>query len=151
MNLNALSRTRPSSISFSLSLDAYFDSGCYWTAPGNVNAFSQMVWSACNSDNSFLIGVAVGTAFHVSMDANHYYDFSIGYTNPVVGAYKANVADGKDKGVDGYERVDSQGLSAMTRTIFEGKYKDGNVVKFKFSFSAVAGQEPLFIIKQVLV
>ncbi|KAI0373243.1 hypothetical protein BV20DRAFT_1050153 [Pilatotrama ljubarskyi] len=132
-------------------LDTYFDSGRYWTAPGNVNAFDQMVWSACNRDDSVFTGVAGGTGFRIMMDANNYHDFAVGYTNPTIGAYKAGVAVASGKGVDGYELADSAGRSGTTKAVYEGKDKDGNPVKFRFLMSGSPGQEPLFIVKQVML
>lgn len=60
-----------------LLLESYHDSGRYWTAPGSISPFSQLVFSCCNGDNTFLTGTSGGTAFRVSIDDKHFYDVAL--------------------------------------------------------------------------
>ena len=60
-----------------LLLDTYFDSGRYWTSPGGFGPFQQMAFTACNGDNTIFTGATGGTAFRLSLDDKHYYDFSL--------------------------------------------------------------------------
>ncbi|KAI0713533.1 hypothetical protein C8Q76DRAFT_796493 [Earliella scabrosa] len=133
-----------------LLLDTHFDSGRYWTSPGGFGSFSQMAFSACNGDHTFMTGATGGTAFRLSLDDQHYYDFSLGWTAPATGAYKAGVAE-SGKGVDGYNAADNDGGSIMSKYVFEGKDKDGHPAKFRIHISAAPGQEALFVVKQVPV
>jgi len=131
-------------------MDTYFDSGRYWTAPGSFNPFEQSVFSCCNGDNTVGTGVSGGTAFRVSLDDQHYYNVSFGWTNPALGSFKAGVAEA-GKGKDGYVIADSDGGSVLSKDVFQGKDKSGNPVKFKIHVSAAPGQETLYVIKQVPV
>jgi hypothetical protein len=59
-----------------LLLETYFDSGRYWDAPGSLGSFDQLVFSCCN-DDGVPTGVMGGTAFRLSLDDTHYYDFAL--------------------------------------------------------------------------
>ncbi|GJE99081.1 hypothetical protein PsYK624_153220 [Phanerochaete sordida] len=130
--------------------DTYFDSGRYWTAPGGFSGFAQMVFSCCNGDNTVLTGVSGGCAFRISLDDQNYYDISLGWTNPELGAFKAGVVQSA-KGVDGYNAATPVGAALTSDVVFQGKDKDGNPAKFRINVSAAPGQETLYVVKQILV
>ncbi|KAF8803230.1 hypothetical protein BYT27DRAFT_7340934 [Phlegmacium glaucopus] len=127
--------------------ETYFNSGRYWDAPGTFRPFDQLVYSCCNDDNA-PTGVAGGTAFRLSLDDRTYFDFALGWTNPLFGSYKAGVvASGSAK--DAYDQSDDDGGSLISKDIFEGKDKDGNTAKFHIS--AAPNQRPQFVVVQVPV
>ncbi|GJE99082.1 hypothetical protein PsYK624_153230 [Phanerochaete sordida] len=130
--------------------NTYFDSGRYWTAPGGFSGFQQMVFSGCNGDGTVLTGVSGGCAFRISLDDQHYYDISLGWTNPEVGAFKAGVVNSA-QGVDGYNAATPEGGALTSNVIFQGKDKAGNPAKFRINVSAAPGQETLYVVKQILV
>ena len=67
-----------------------------------------------------------------------------------MGSYKAGVVE-SDKGIDGYNAATGNGASIQSAVIFEGKDKDGDKAKFRIHISAAPGQQPLCVVKQVLV
>ncbi|KAI0373241.1 hypothetical protein BV20DRAFT_1050152 [Pilatotrama ljubarskyi] len=131
-------------------IDSYFDSGRYWTAPTDIAPFTQMTFSCCNSDGSFLTGVAGGTAFRIIMNESVHYDFAIGWTAPSLGSLKASIVPGS-RGVYGYESASPEGGSFMTDDVYEGKDADGNPAQFKIHFSAAAGLEAMYVVKEVVL
>lgn len=128
----------------------YFDSGRYWTAPGSIGNFDQLVFSCCNGDNSILTGVSGGNALRLSLDSEHYYDFALGWTNPTAGAFKAGVVE-SNSAKEGYEKASETGGSIMSSSVFVGKDKDGKEAKFKIHISAAPGPATLYVVKQILV
>ncbi|CDO68902.1 hypothetical protein BN946_scf185000.g45 [Trametes cinnabarina] len=131
-------------------LDSYFNSGRYWDSPKDVDPFTQMVFSCCNDDGSILTGVAGGTAFRVILNESVHYDFAVGWTNPAAGSLKASIVPGS-RGVYGYESANPDGSSFMDDTVYEAKDGDGNPVQFKLHFSGAAGQEAMFVVKEIVL
>ncbi|KAF8803222.1 hypothetical protein BYT27DRAFT_7214790 [Phlegmacium glaucopus] len=129
--------------------ETYFDSGRYWDAPGTFGQFSQLVYSCCNDDNA-PTGLSGGTAFRLSLDDQHYFDFALGWTSPLLGSYKAGVV-ASSSAKDAYGSADDHGASLISKDIFEGKDKDGNTAKFRIHVSAAPSQKPLFVVVQVPV
>ncbi|TFK85832.1 hypothetical protein K466DRAFT_664217 [Polyporus arcularius HHB13444] len=128
----------------------HFDNGKYWDAPGGTGPFTQLVFTGCNQDLE-PGGVAGGTAFRLSLDAEHYYDFALGWTHPSVGALKASVVEGTQKAKDAYEAATPEGNALVSTFVFEGKDKDNNKAQFKIHISATPGVQSLYVLKQVEV
>ncbi|KAF8799219.1 hypothetical protein BYT27DRAFT_7202377 [Phlegmacium glaucopus] len=127
----------------------YFNSGRYWDAPHSFDPFNQLVFSCCNDDFA-PTGVTGGTTFRLSLDDQHYYDFSLGWTNPSLGSYKAAVVESSNP-KDAYDAATEEGGHIQSTSIFQGKDKDGQPAKFRIHISASASQKPPFVVKQVPV
>ncbi|RPD55160.1 hypothetical protein L226DRAFT_616190 [Lentinus tigrinus ALCF2SS1-7] len=127
----------------------YFDSGRYWDAPGSFGEFSQLVFSCCNQDLE-PAGVSGGTAFRLSLDTKHYYDFALGWTNPKIGSIKASVVESSNP-KDAYKAAKEGGGSLTSKYVFQGKDKEGKKAQFVIHISAAPGTQTLFVLKQVEV
>ena len=57
-------------------MQPYINSGRFWDPPGSFDSFTQSVFSGCNQDLE-PAGVSGGTAFRLSLDTKHYYDFAL--------------------------------------------------------------------------
>ncbi|KAF8803225.1 hypothetical protein BYT27DRAFT_6739967 [Phlegmacium glaucopus] len=132
-----------------LLLESYFSSGRYWDAPSTFGPFDQLVYSCCNDDYA-PTGVSGGTGFRLLLDDQHYFDFALGWTDPLLGSYKAGVV-GSGSAKDAYDHANDDGGSLISKDIFEGRDKEGNTAKFRIHISATPGQKPLFVVEQVPV
>lgn len=59
----------------------YSSSGKYWTAPGSVAVFQQLVFSVCNGDGTIWTGATGGTGFSLVLDSNN--SFNISFVSPL--------------------------------------------------------------------
>ncbi|CDO68907.1 hypothetical protein BN946_scf185000.g50 [Trametes cinnabarina] len=134
--------------------DTYFESGRYWEWPhGSMGEFEQTIFSCTNDDHTVLTGVAGGTAFRIVIDQSMsmHYDFAVGWSNPLNDSPSVSIVPGSH-GIDGYKAINSKGGSFTDDTVYEAKDGDGRPVQFKLHFSStLAGQEVLFVVKQIVL
>ncbi|KIK55809.1 hypothetical protein GYMLUDRAFT_87492 [Collybiopsis luxurians FD-317 M1] len=128
--------------------DTYFNSGKYWQPPTAIDPFDQMIFSCCNGDETIGTGVTGGTAFQVILDAVTSYNFSVGWTNPSVGGFKASIVDSPHP-IDGYDRATLEGNAFTSEQKFRGLQKNGNPTEWHLHFSAAAGQYMIYEVTQI--
>ncbi|KAI9816331.1 MAG: hypothetical protein M1826_001866 [Phylliscum demangeonii] len=125
---------------------SHFDSGRYEDGPSRIDAFELATFSACNGDNTFMTGVSGGQSFKIEIDEQHAFAFSIGFTNPWAGTYKASVVTGDDPH-RAYDHASQEGGSIESET-YVAKDADGKEVRFKLHVSATAGQHPHWVVSE---
>lgn len=127
--------------------DLYFDTGRTYTAPTNVPSFGAMSFSVCETDGPFSAGVSGGVQFAIAIPGVPVQPtFSAGFTNPVLGSYKASVvADGSAE--EAYEAAVDTTLTARLGPL-QGKDKDGQPVALRFRLVSQPGAEPSITVTQ---
>ncbi|KAF8593003.1 hypothetical protein BDV93DRAFT_419975, partial [Ceratobasidium sp. AG-I] len=120
-----------------LVVTSYFDSGRYDQPPEHLRPFQLGTLTASEGENTVMTGVSGGLTYQVDIDRLHSFYFSIGFTNPYLGAYKAGVAP-TDRPVDGYNAATKEG-GTVESDLYEAKDVDNNVVYIKFRITAEAG------------
>ena len=73
-----------------------------------------------------------------------------GWTNPLIGSYKAGVVESSNP-KDGCDATNDNGGSLQSKYIFEGKGKDGKPAKFRIHVSASPSLKPQFVVTQIPV
>ncbi|KAH6909870.1 hypothetical protein BKA70DRAFT_1101952, partial [Coprinopsis sp. MPI-PUGE-AT-0042] len=126
---------------------AHFDSGRYNDNPGRVDAFEVGTFTACNGDNTFMTGVSGGQTYKIAIDEHHSFVFSIGFTNPWAGSYKAGVVESSNP-EKGYEAA-SQAGGSIESPLYEAKDHEGEDIRFKLHISATASQRPAFVVSEI--
>src|ERR1043166_9219452 len=72
--------------------DSYFDSGRFQVAPSLIAPFKAFTFSVSATDNSILTGVTGAMAYTFSPKQGVTCRLGVGFSNPEIGGYKANVA-----------------------------------------------------------
>ncbi|TFK23484.1 hypothetical protein FA15DRAFT_745098, partial [Coprinopsis marcescibilis] len=127
---------------------SYLDSGRYDQFPSpTVNPFSTSTFTGCNGDNSALTGISGGATYRIDIDEKHSYYFSIGFTNPYLGAYKAG-AIASDNPEQGYEAASKEG-GDVTSGEYHAVDKDGIQLVFRLRITAAPGQRATFTIEEI--
>ncbi|KAL9611243.1 MAG: hypothetical protein Q9167_004097 [Letrouitia subvulpina] len=123
--------------------------GKWWTAPGDVQKFEQLVFSACNKDHE-PTGVSGGTALRLKLDQDHFFDIAIGLTSPNLGGHKAGVIESLNP-KDGYDIASDDGNSITSQNQYRAKDGDNpdQDVDIEFHVSAQPGREMLIVITEV--
>jgi hypothetical protein len=71
-----------------------------------------------------------------------------GWTNPLLGSYKAGAVESSNP-KDGYDAADDRAGYLQSKYIFEGKDKDGKPANFQIHISSSPSQKPEFVVTQV--
>ncbi|TFK23483.1 hypothetical protein FA15DRAFT_705373 [Coprinopsis marcescibilis] len=129
-------------------VESYLDSGRYDKFPDpTVNPFAVGTFNGCNGDHTLFTGITGGATYRIDLDEDHSFYFSIGFTDPFIGAYKAGVVASNDP-EQGYEVASKEGGE-----IRSGEYhavdKDGRQLVFRLRITAESGQRPRFCIEEV--
>jgi hypothetical protein len=61
----------------------HFDSGRYWTPPGGIHPYSQLIFRICEGDNSLLTGATGGNAFSIVLDDKTMFNIAL-VGNPAI-------------------------------------------------------------------
>lgn len=133
--------------------NAYFDSGRFWAAPTNIEPFSSMTLSGCNTDGSFFTGVSGGAAFQLQMPqqggGSQTLEIDIGFTNPDMGAIKTSVL--LNAGPEAAYDAATSSSSNVTSSTFSGVDDKGNPTTIQFFITASPGQEASVTITEEIV
>lgn len=127
---------------------AYFDSGRFWTAPTNVPPFESMTFSGCESDGSIMTGVSGGVQFSIAIP-NNAQQFSAGFSNPEIGAYKASVAAGGTP-QSAYNAIDNSTISDSIGPI-QGTDTNNKPVTMNFGLVSSPGPEASVTVTQQVI
>ncbi|KAK5746740.1 hypothetical protein LTS12_022637 [Elasticomyces elasticus] len=130
-----------------VAIKSYFDSGRYDQSPARVDSFDTEAFTCCEGDNTFMTGVSGGQTYQIDLDEDNSFAFSIGFTNPYAGTYKAGVAASSNP-EDGYNAA-SQAGGCVESPTYLAKDEEGHEVKVKFSISVTAGQRPQYVVSEI--
>ncbi|KAH7100900.1 hypothetical protein BKA62DRAFT_208782 [Auriculariales sp. MPI-PUGE-AT-0066] len=116
--------------------DTYLDTGKYWPAapPVDVQPFSVGTFAACNRDWDPRAATG-GTAFSMELDSSNQLPFSIGWTDPLVGAFKAAVII-SHSAKDGYDAANEDGTPLQMSDWYQGVDSAREKAQFRIEYMA---------------
>ncbi|EJD41452.1 hypothetical protein AURDEDRAFT_169614 [Auricularia subglabra TFB-10046 SS5] len=122
----------------------FLDSGKYWSLPQEQEPFSQAAFGVCNRDWDPR-GATGGTAFRLHLDFDSSFDFAVGWTDPILGAYKSSVV-ASSSAEDGYNAASPEGNSLTSDNIYQGTDAHGDAVRFRLHFSAITADHLALVV-----
>ncbi|KAL7792021.1 hypothetical protein V8C37DRAFT_381366 [Trichoderma ceciliae] len=125
----------------------YFDSGTYYEAPPRrIAKFSAGTFSVCNKWG--LAGVSGGNSWSLILDDDTVFNFSLGFTDPVLGSRKSAAVESSDADPeDGYNEAAERGATGRS-PIYRGYDEDEEETYFIIDLTSVTGHHSTFTIHQ---
>ncbi|KAH7102335.1 hypothetical protein BKA62DRAFT_112025 [Auriculariales sp. MPI-PUGE-AT-0066] len=116
--------------------DTYLDTGKYWPAapPVDVQPFSVGTFAACNRDWDAR-AASGGTTFSMELDSSNQIPFSIGWTDPLVGAFKTAVII-SHSAKDGYDAANEDGTTLQLSGWYQGVDSARETAQFRIQYMA---------------
>src|ERR1043166_2576499 len=146
--------------------DSYFDSGRFQVAPSLIAPFKAFTFSVSATDNSILTGVTGAMAYTFSPKQGVTCRLGVGFSNPEIGGYKANVAFDADMNqaensnpvlqliqdfTVGTYNGKTTSIIQTTSANFTGVDKTGAPLTIDFLGSSSPGAHPVVTIVQQIV
>lgn len=123
-------------------MDEYFNSGRHYQGSKKIKPFTEEIFTAVNSDTSFMTGVSGGRSFKIGNIAQ----FSVGFSNPAIGPRKVSVINGNDPKL-AYEKIIPKIVTTTSET-YSGKDSQGSPTSFKFNYTFTPGDISVLTITQ---
>ena len=127
-------------------INEYFDSGRNYQGPKKIKSFSEGIFTAVNKDTSFMTGVSGGKSFTIGDKNGDLAQFSVGFSNPAIGARKVSVINGDNPKL-AYELIEPT-MARATSSSYVGKDSKGNPINFKFKYTFIPGDVSVLTVTQ---